>query len=30
MTYPEMISNLPEADIPFKGVKGRYHLKSNL
>ncbi len=23
MTYPDMISNLPEADIPFEGVKGR-------
>lgn len=23
MHYPEMIKNLPEADIPFEGVKGR-------
>jgi quercetin dioxygenase-like cupin family protein len=21
--YPEIINNLPEADIPFKGIKGR-------
>lgn len=23
MNYPDLIQNLPEADIPFKGVKGR-------
>jgi quercetin dioxygenase-like cupin family protein len=23
MDYPDMISNLPEADIPFKGVQGK-------
>ncbi|KPK84815.1 MAG: hypothetical protein AMS27_08935 [Bacteroides sp. SM23_62_1] len=27
--YPEMISSLPEADIPFKGVRGRISQAEN-